>query len=247
MRKSAKSQAKPSTDTFYIGTETLASQFARDLQEAIQSKVVNRVLRTRFMRPRSFIITPSSAVKDKLEQLTAFKAAGLSCPRFCTSRLTWPHDVKTLFARTVLRGTQGEGIIEFNPEDQEWPRAPLYVEYIPKSKEFRFHVLGDKVIDVQEKRKKREFDADARNPRIRNVDNGYVFCRGDLHYDDTASTLAVQAVASLDYSYGAVDIIYSKQRNQYFVLEVNSKPGIEGSTPEYYANAIIDQFSLTRI
>ena len=128
--------------------------------------------------------------------------------------------------------------------EQRIPVAPLYTEYIPKRAEYRFHVFGGRVIDVQEKRKKRDF-GDDRNTRIRNVNNGYVYCRDGVNPPDGAADLAVRAVAALGYQYGAVDVIYNERRNQCYVLEVNSRPGIINSTCDAYVNAIIEKFNLT--
>jgi D-alanine-D-alanine ligase-like ATP-grasp enzyme len=35
--------------------------------------------------------------------------------------------------------------------------------------------------------------------------------------------------------FGAVDIIYNAKRNECYVLEVNTAPGLEGTTVEKYA------------
>lgn len=232
---------------FWIYTDVLASQFAKAIQGALREKVKETVLRTGRLRTGNvFCVTPSFVVRDKLEQLQEFRAAAIPHPPFATDLSeVKSFQGKTVFARTSLRGTQGEGIVEFDKEGVA-PNAPLYVEYIPKQTEYRVHVFAGKVIDVQEKRKRRDFDEDARNPRIRNLNNGYVFCRGDLRYDDSVPALGVAAVRAVGYGYGAVDIIYSKKRNQHYVLEVNSKPGLEGSTLDIYANAIIDHFKLNR-
>ncbi|WP_212636674.1 hypothetical protein, partial [Salmonella enterica] len=88
----------------------------------------------------------------------------------------------------------------------QYPHAPLYVEYIPKKAEYRYHVFNGQVIDVQQKKKKRGFESE-RDTRVRNVHNGYVYCRGDITPPSGAADLAVRAVQALGYQYGAVDII----------------------------------------
>ena len=121
--------------------------------------------------------------------------------------------------------------------------APLYTEYIPKKSEYRFHVFGGEVIDVQQKRKKRGFES-TRDTRIRNVNNGYVYCRDGINPPNGAADLAIRAVAACGYEYGAVDLIYNEKRDQCYVLEVNSRPGLMGTTLEKYAEALINMYNL---
>jgi glutathione synthase/RimK-type ligase-like ATP-grasp enzyme len=152
--------------------------------------------------------------------------------------------VHTVFARTLINSTNGRGIVEVDLKNgQEIPRAPLYTEYIPKKSEYRFHVFNGKVIDVQQKRKKRGFEQD-RDTRVRNLHNGYVYCRDGVNPPDGSADLAVRAVAALGYLYGAVDVVYNERRSQCYVLEVNSRPGLMGTTLERYADALVTTYNL---
>ena len=56
--------------------------------------------------------------------------------------------------------------------------------------------------------------------------------------------LAIDAVAAVGYAYGAVDIIYNEKQNKCFVLEVNSRPGLMGTTLKKYVDAIKEQFNV---
>jgi hypothetical protein len=191
-----------------------------------------------------FNVTPRTL--NKIEQFQRFQAANVCCPIFALSQQDARQiDCKTLFARTLINATNGRGIVEFESSSVQYPAAPLYTEYIPKKSEFRFHVFGGEVIDVQEKRKKRGFENE-RNTRVRNVNNGYVYCRDGINPPNGAADLAVRAVAACGYQYGAVDLIYNEKRNQCYVLEVNSRPGLMGTTAEKYADALISMFNLTR-
>ena len=142
-----------------------------------------------------------------------------------------------MVARTLTNSSEGRGITIFNKGDIP-PLAPLYTEYIPKKKEFRVHVWSNEVIDVSEKRKKSGY-TEERNTQVRNTANGYVFCRNGVVEPDGMRQLALDAVAALGRTYGAVDIIWNEKRNMCYVLEVNSRPGMEGTTVEVYANAIL--------
>lgn len=228
---------------FYIVANPIGSKFARRLQAALREMIENPVYRRRTpkvvrgqTRPY-FLATPKPL--NKIEQFERFNAASVSAPRYCTSKEgVRQSDWTTVFARTIINGTNGRGIIEFRRDDAEYPDAPLFTEYVPKKAEYRFHVFNGKVIDVQQKRKKQGFEHE-RNTRVRNLHNGYVYCRDDLNPPDGAADLAVRAVAACGYLHGAVDLIYNERRNQCYVLEVNSRPGLMGTTLVKYCEAII--------
>lgn len=237
---------KPSIKSFFIVVNPTSSNFAKTLQTRLRELVVNKVWRVNEVKEgrSQFVVTQQP--KDKIEQLACFTSYGVSCPGYVTeASLIQNLGTGIVFARTLVNSTNGRGIIECNADDSEFPSAPLYTAYIPKRAEYRFHVFGDKVIDVQEKRKKRGFE-DERNTRIRNLSNGYVYCRDGVNPPDGAADLAVRAVQAVGYQYGAVDVIYNEKRNQSYVLEVNSKPGLMGTTLDKYVNAIIDQYELER-
>lgn len=254
---------------FDIVVDPVGSKFAKALQSALKDKVKNPIFRRKTPKvvpaKRTIISRKGNILRrgtegytrdcfkvtinplNKIEQFRRFTEAGTSCPAFATSRdEARKLECKVLFARTLINSTNGRGIIEFERNSEQYPNAPLYTEYIPKKAEYRFHVFGDKVIDVQEKRKKREFDADNRDTRVRNVNNGYVYCRDGVNPPAGAADLAVRAVQALGYQYGAVDLIYNEKRNCSYVLEVNSRPGLMGTTLEKYADALIDMFNLEK-
>lgn len=231
---------------FAIVVNPLGSLFAKTLQGSLINKVKDKVIRSRSVRSdrKQFLVTPRSL--NKVEQFERFTAAQISCPGFCTTADAVPTlGTSTVFARTLINSTNGRGIIEFTVGEGPTPRAPLYTAYIPKRAEYRYHIFGGQVIDVQEKRKRRGHDGD-RNTRVRNMHNGYVYCRDDLTPPDGAADLAIRATAACGYQYGAVDIIYNEKRAQCYVLEVNSRPGLSGTTLENYCNAIINTFNLER-
>jgi glutathione synthase/RimK-type ligase-like ATP-grasp enzyme len=115
------------------------------------------------------------------------------------------------------------------------PDAPLYTKYEKRKREYRVHVWGNEVLDVTEKRKRRGVDADS---RIRSWDNGWVFCREDVNYPPHVASVAVDAVHALGLDFGAVDVGYNVLKERAFVFEVNTAPGLEGTTLEKFANKI---------
>lgn len=240
----------PYIKPLYIAVNPVASKFAKALQSALKLLVKNKVYRVDHHRAGQKIaqnhkvlwITPQP--HNKIVQYNLFKEHGISCPNFTTDKaLVSSLGSKTVFARTLINSTNGRGIVEFNADSADIPDAPLYTAYIPKKKEFRVHVFNGEVISYAEKRKKTSFEG-ARNTRVRNSSNGYVYCRNDVLLDEECSSLAIAAVASLGYSYGAVDIIYNEKQNLYYVLEVNSRPGLEGQTLQHYAQAFVKTFEL---
>lgn len=175
---------------------------------------------------------------DKITQLTKFREANVSSPDFVCSADAVPNlPTKRVVARRLINASEGRGITVFEKGTTP-PPAPLYVSYITKKKEFRVHVWDNQVIDVAEKRKRAGY-SEERNSFVRNTANGYVFCRTNISEPDTLRGLAIKSVRSLNRSYGAVDVIWNEKMNRCFVLEVNSRPGMEGTTVEAYANAIL--------
>ena len=239
--------------SLFIAVNPVASKFAKALQAALRDKVFNKIYRVdhqtaarkRAQNKTVFFVTPNTL--NKIEQLKQFTEYNISCPSYATSvEGAKSIECKTLFARKLINSTSGRGIEEFNSSEERYPRAPLYTEYIPKKAEYRVHVFNSVVIDVQQKRKKREFDKDSRNTRVRNLQNGYVYTRDGVTLPDVGTDLAIRAVNAVGYSYGAVDIIYNEKRDQYYVLEVNSRPGLMGTTLDKYTEAIINMFNLKR-
>lgn len=235
---------------FYIAVEPVGSKFAKALQQglgAICNNVIYRVSPTRAEQVKRkgrscFQITQRGL--NKIEQLRIFRDAEIACPGFALSIEEARNlNAKTLFARTLINSTNGRGIVEFERCDAHYPNAPLYTEYIPKKAEYRVHVFGEEVIDTQQKKKKRGFEGE-RDTRIRNVNNGYVYTRGNIVIPEGMHELAIKAVRALNYSYGAVDVIYNEKQNKCYVLEVNSRPGLMGTTKENYCKALVNMFKL---
>lgn len=240
---------KPLYKSFFIAVSPVGSKFAKALQGSLREKVVNNVYRAlpnRVKEGRSQF-TVTQRVLNKVEQFTRFTHDGVSCPKHATNPAAARElGVKTLFARTLINSTNGRGIIEFESSEPNFPHAPLYTEYIPKKAEYRFHVFAGQVIDIQQKKKKAGVNEDDRNTRVRNLHNGYVYCRDGIVAPDGAADLAVRAVAACGYQYGAVDMVFNEKRNQCYVLEVNSRPGLMGTTVEKYADALINTYQLKR-
>lgn len=190
------------------------------------------------------IINPPHKVKDASNKITTFQLlqGKVAMPQFTIEKSeanTWRTRGSAILARTKINGSGGEGIIVVEPTDQ-LPDAPLYVMYIKKKFEFRVHVFMGEVIDIQHK--KRDLSVDIVNNKIRSHSNGWVFTRNDLPplaIDYRLSRAAITAVRLLQLDFGAVDVIYNSDLDMFYVLEVNTAPGLEGQTVKIYAEKII--------
>lgn len=149
------------------------------------------------------------------------------------------HQTRRVVQRNLLRGSEGKGIQICTAPEQLTP-APLYVQYVPKTDEYRVHVVQGTVIDVQRKARSREVPDDEVNWEVRNHKNGFIFMREGVTPDTVPSQVqeqAVQAVQALGLDFGAVDIIWNQRRDKAYVLEVNTAPGMTGTTLDSYCQA----------
>jgi hypothetical protein len=215
----------------------MGSRGAKALAATLSEKVGHKVFRVKPVRVGKRIPFTLRAGTDKLTQFRRFHEHQVSAPEFTTDQ------DGAVVCRTLLRSSEGRGIVIAESEG-ELVAAPLYTRYVKKKREYRVHVLNGTVIDVQEKRKKK--GVDERDTRIRNVANGYVFCRDGLVEPDGLRALATAATQAVGYSLGAVDIVFNERSSTLYVLEVNATPGMEGTTLESYATAITNWYRSQR-
>lgn len=160
----------------------------------------------------------------------------VNIPEFTTSYSTaedWVDDGKLVVERHKLTGNSGEGI-NLVASDWELGSPPLYVMYIPKKQEYRIHVAGGEAVDIQRKARRHDIPDDRINWKIRNHDNGFIFQRNDVECPESVIEQAVLACKAVKLDFGAVDIIYNERQAKAYVLEINTAPGLTGSTLEGY-------------
>ena len=138
-----------------------------------------------------------------------------------------------VFARKTLTGTRGQGIVVMKSID-DFIEAPLYTKFERKCKEYRVHVAFGQVIDFQQKKRRNGGEADA---FIRNHDNGWVFARQDVVLPEGVGEVSVNAIKALGLAFGGVDILHRPTTGDTYVLEINTAPGLEGSTLDSYVKA----------
>ena len=218
----------------------LKSGSLKRIAQGLTSRVGYKVLRTRRVNPRRTQYSYGNLI-DKCSQYRWFSANGINCPEYTFARATaidWISNGFVVFARTLTRASEGKGIVVAETVDQ-LVAAPVYTKYMKKKREFRVHIFKDKIVQIVEKRKRSGWDAD-RDTRIRNTANGYVFCRTVDNIPDGLADLALRASKVTQSDFKGVDIGYNELKNQLFVIEVNSAPGIEGSNVDDYVKTILE-------
>lgn len=146
----------------------------------------------------------------------------------------WLAEGATVVARQKLQGHSGEGIVIIKLGERIVD-APLYVKYVPKQSEWRIHVLDGVVVDIQRKARNREVADENVNWAVRNHANGFVYARNEgVAPPAMVEEQAILAVQVCGLDFGAVDIIYNDYRKLAYVLEINTAPGLTGSTLDGY-------------
>lgn len=181
--------------------------------------------------------------QNKLKSLDRFNMADVPTVEYTTIKdeaYGWFQEGHTVVGRSLLRGSGGRGIVLLDPETRFatpviFPVAPLYTKYAKKRTEYRVHVVGGEVLHVQQKRPRRGADTDA---KIRNHDNGWVFCIEDISAPNCVVDAARRAVSSLHLRFGGVDVGHNEHYDRAYVYEVNTAPNLEGTTLSKYGDAL---------
>lgn len=147
----------------------------------------------------------------------------------------WIEEGHIVYCRTIVTGHSGNGIVIAN-NSYELVDAPLYTVKTKHKDEYRVHVFKGEAIDIQQKRK--SFGRSTTSSGIRNHTNGWVYTRDNCNPPSDLVNASIKAVELLGLDFGAVDIGHRLRDNKFFVFEVNTAPGIEGTTLQRYANAI---------
>lgn len=186
---------------------------------------------------------------NKRSTFQLLKEHNVSIPEYTAERETalgWIQAGNLVVCRTLLSSHSGRGIVLSDSVDNLVP-APLYSLYVKKKHEFRVHVINGRVVDVQQKRRRSDqVGTGSINNQIRNHANGWIYARENIEEPEDLRSSAVAAVSALGLDFGAVDIVWNAHRNKCYVLEVNSAPGLDGSTVGIYANALLEMINENR-
>lgn len=214
-------------------TKTVINWGSVDLpNEVLKSKVLNHPdkIRKSSNKLEFFVTISRSKYPDIIPPFTTDK----------NKVFEWLKKGHWVVARTVLNGSGGKGIVMIHKDDTDVkiPEAPLYVLYIPKHEEYRVHVVNKKVIAVQRKTLSSKIDNKAEvNWKIRNLENGFIYQRSNVNPDQQVLDVAIKAMEVLGLDFGGVDVVWGKNDKKAYVLEINTAPGLQGTTVEDYKKA----------
>lgn len=183
--------------------------------------------------------------KRKFFQLLEGK---VSIPKWTSSlkiAMSWAEDGKEVLARSLLKGHSGRGIIFFDddPDNKDFLKAGLFTQYKKKKEEFRLHFAFGEMIGYQKKvLRKTDDDGNPIDPkridfRVRSYKNGFIFQREDISLHDDVLEQSKKAFEVSNLDFGAVDVIWNEQEGRAYILEINTAPGIEGTTVNEYEKA----------
>ena len=184
---------------------------------------------------------------NKLKTFETLTAAGFEhLPLYCTSQYEASNMLyiatnggetlgkESIYCRTSLTGHSGSGII-IAKNIYQFVEAPLYTLGTKHKYEFRVHVFKGEIIDVQQKKKRLGYEGASSG--IRNHANGFIYARADISIPECILSASINAVATLGLDFGAVDIGYRERDNKAFLFEVNTAPGLVGTTLDKYVQA----------
>lgn len=189
-------------------------------------------------------------VRFGVNKLRFYRAMQDVVPAFTTDKeeaYAWNSRV---VVRHLLEGREGRGC-EVVEAGQELPDAPLYSKYFPSVREYRVHLLIDSItqpvngatvvreIDWQVKRRPHGAEADR---RVRSHGNGWIFARENVNPPEDAKAIIDNFIDSAPLHQAglhlfALDLIHS-QRNGTRIMEINTAPGVEGTTLTNYVNVL---------
>lgn len=179
-----------------------------------------------------------AVASNKLHTFRALQRIGVPTVEFTTSRKEaegWADENTVIYARQKLTGSSGDGIVVIEYGDR-MVDAPLYTKGFNRSHEYRVHVVDGKVVDFTKKRRREGTPEE--NSHVKNLSNGWVFCRENVTLPNRVRAASLAAVSGMNLDFGAVDILYREKEDVARVLEVNTAPGLEGTTLERYTVAI---------
>lgn len=221
---------------------TQKSGAAKRIAQELTTRVGKKIWRSLKDIPGKEAIKYGPGV-DKLTQYQWFKDQGLSTLDFTVAKgavLEWLANGNVVFGRKLLNGSCGAGIVVMENADA-FESCPVYTLYKKKKREFRVHIFRGNIVAIVEKKRRKEWDGKT-DAKIRNLENGYVFCQTDeATLPKDIHDLALKASKVTKSDFAGVDVGYNEKLDELFVIEVNSSPGVEGTNVERYCDAILKE------
>lgn len=178
------------------------------------------------LREAGLVVLNGTATLDKRTALQMLSEAKVSVPPFVTGRVL----LRPPMTRKGRMLGEIDGIaIGFIDKDLEF-RVDVFGEYA-----FRLHVKTGPADKVAWNREGTEWVTFGKKTMVSG-------CSERFGVPETQTreiiALAKKAVAALNYDFGAVDIIRERGTNKFYVLEVNSAPGLDENGLQKYAARI---------
>jgi hypothetical protein len=172
---------------------------------------------------------------NKLKFFELMKDTGLT-PQYWTEKEDIPDEAFPIVCRTLLNSHSGNGIVIADTVDGVVD-AKLYVKYEKKKEEYRVHVgrRSEEAVIISVQRKARRLDCEPASWQIRNHANGFVYIREGINPPNSVIANAEEAFRATGLDFGAVDVIWNESKEKAYVLEINTAPGLEGTTITDYA------------
>jgi hypothetical protein len=169
-------------------------------------------------------------------------------PPFTTNTDTaneWLRKGYRVIARTLLRGRAGHGIEVFEKDDTIPSNfAPLYTQYLSRRIEYRVHVMNGKVFDFAQKKRTYTVSDEDVNWTVRTYENGWIYARESVDLPERAKLIAETAMINSELDFGAVDLVHNLADEDFYVLEVNTAPGLEGLTIARYIESFNAEYNI---
>ena len=161
---------------------------------------------------------------NKYAQLERLREKGISVPPFSRTG----ENLKFPLLGRKFHHVGGKDIVPILGKDVEWParqrQSDFFTQYIPRQREYRVWAFRRTVKAVYEKVLKHPEQLGKRVGA--NYDNGFAF---DIApgTPEALRAIGAKAVDALGLDFGAENILQGFD-GAYYVLEVNTAPGVEG-------------------
>jgi len=149
-----------------------------------------------------------------------------------------------MYCRTKVQGNSGSGIVVAHTKE-ELVQCNLYTVGIKDiQRELRVHVFRNRILSFAQKKR---LSSEAREERgfegtpdeeIRNLKGGWIFARSGVEVSEDILDRCKDVLQYLEMDFCALDIVEDTHGN-FFFLEANTAPGLQGTTLTEYTEAII--------
>jgi hypothetical protein len=188
-------------------------------------------------------INSRAAVKlasRKSQALIAMRDAGVPVPAiFLDKQLVQPADVRRIYRKNIRRDANDDPMFVAAGDVPNPTAVALYdyaMEFIRSDHEFRVHVFDGQPLALLEKN---GVDGLVSSQEIRSASNGYDAIELASEPFDGLIDTCCAAVESLGLYFGVVDILHGHDGNWY-VLEVNTSPGMSADRIRLYAGKFVE-------